>query len=258
MGFWDWATTGREAVQNFVTKPKDPGTFEKYAISPLASLASDRLGGGSSSSDAVPGAASLGPAALQWLSTTPEGQQYLAQNQATVNNAGQVSGTGAIAGQFMPVASMHDPASQQGAQAWNPLAVNMFYSTAIAPIVQALASQFQGMDQDLYKQAQNAPGQQYLTPSQQGMSQLMLPHMAMENNNISQAMLGASLTAPVIDSIQNQMSTLSQRALQAYTEALRANQSTDLTSLLGGTGTTSANPTDNSTIQAAIKSATGK
>lgn len=248
-GGLDQTTPGR---YNPFTQQMTPGTVQQ-------SGAAAPSGGSAASTNPDPnyGAVSLGPSALMWLSS-PAGQQFLQQNQATVDQYGHVvdipnaQGQGGFmgTGQMVPLNTMHDP-NAAAAQQWNPLAVNMFYSTAIAPMLQSLGQQFQGQNQQFMNMAQNAPGQQYLSPSEKAMSQQLMASAAQGNNNVAQAALQAALTGPVIDQLSNQMSTLSQRALQSYTEALRQGASTDLSSIFApsAAGTNTSNAAANALTQ---------
>lgn len=237
----------------------------------------------------------LGPAAIDWLQQTPQGQAYAKKQNIAADPQGNVVSQphgaeiswgplGSIAswladwagsGRTTPPAPPSQPAApaapaagttdsataaanaRAAAQQWNPLAVNMFYATAIAPMLQQLAGKFQTTDQNLLNMAQNTPGQQYIPKQYQALSNQILGQMGLDANNVSQALLGAAVTAPVIDSLQQQMSTLSQRALQSYTEALRQGQTGTLDQIFGGTTPTGQTGTVNvADVQSLVNSLT--
>lgn len=202
MGLWDWATTAREGAQKGLgAVTGNLGDIAKQTI--------------------VPGLA--GP-----LAGIPYGIGELASALSS-------GGGGSKRDPSASAPSTNQPATpaNAGVQQWNPLAVNMFYATAIAPMLQQLAGQFNTQNQNLLKLAQNTPGQQYIPQQYQALANQMVDTAGIDANNVSKALLGAAAAGPAIDTLSNQLSTLSQRALQAYTEALRTGASTDLNSLLG-------------------------
>lgn len=186
---------------------------------------------------------SLGPAADAWLKS-PAGVQWLKDNNMTYDPVtATVSGGGNK--YLTPATPAAAAGTTPGVSDWNPLAVNMFTQQTLAPMLQGLVGQFQGWDQQLAQQAANVPGQQYLSPAQRAMGQGLQADLSKSSEDVTKAMMGAALTAPYIDSLQQQMSTLSQEALKTYTELLRQGASTTASDIFGGLtgpgGTSAAN-----------------
>lgn len=237
MGFWDWATTGREDIQGGLGKAasamKFGGPVDQYVWNTAkgtGNLIQNPANPNATMQNLVQALYNANPLG-GILSHIPLVGGFLGQGGSSGGSSSNNQTTPPPSGPTPPVVQSYDQ--------MNPLAVSSFYSQAVAPLLANLSQQFTTQDQNFVNLAQNVPGQQYLTPDEKSMAGMITNNMALGNQLASQDAMKAAATAPVIDQIQNQMNTVAQRLQQAYAKALeQANVSS--AGLLTGQGTTLA------------------
>lgn len=238
MGFWDWATTGREGIQSGIgAVVHHPVQAAVGAVAPPIEAAYQ---------GAQHFTAPSPKDSLEWF-LSPLLKSMSQGSSKPADPAASGGGTGGGAGGGTPTTT---------SLGWNPLAVNMFYNQAVAPMLNNLNSQFQDWNQQYLSMAQNVPGQQYLTPSERAMTQLMPAHMALENNLVAQAGEQAAQVAPTIDAMQGQMGNIESALRTAYAEAIKQNEATTAGLYTGQSTPGTAAPTTGGTTSAAPSAAT--
>jgi hypothetical protein len=105
-------------------------------------------------------------------------------------------------------------------QAMNPLAVNLFYSQAIAPMMQSLAQQLQGSNADFSKQMQNNPLAKFVPPQLQAIFNQQNARQGAEQNQLVTSMMNSAMNAPALDALMQQVNAGRQAAVQDYEKQL--------------------------------------
>jgi hypothetical protein len=98
----------------------------------------------------------------------------------------------------------------------NPLAMNLYWATNIAPMMSATANDLEKQSQAWNQNAQ-ANIDKYQMPEQyKALFGQMLPSMGQDQTKLLNALRAASVTAPAMDLFQNQINDYSTRLAQYY------------------------------------------
>jgi hypothetical protein len=136
----------------------------------------------------------------------------------------------------------------------NPLAMNIMYTQAIAPMMQNLASQLMGQNAQFAQQASNNPMAKYMPPQFQAFFQNQNANMAQQNNDMTASLMSAAMNAPAVDQFMNQINAGRVAAQQDY-EKQQYIAAQQLGANPFGTPNTSGSSTNQSNTQQQIAAA---
>jgi hypothetical protein len=112
-----------------------------------------------------------------------------------------------------------------GLQSYNPLAVNLYYSTTVAPLIAQLQKQLMGQNTSLGQLAAANPFAQYIPQNMQQGFNTQAQHILGGQNDLITAMANSVANAPAVDQTLSQQNAIQNAvaqdyALQRYNEAL--------------------------------------
>lgn len=102
----------------------------------------------------------------------------------------------------------------------NPLALNLMYNQAIAPMMQNLSQQLMGANAGFAQQASDNPMAKYMPPQFQAFFKNQNANMAQQQNDITGSLISAAMNAPAVDALMSQVTTGRQEALSDYEKYL--------------------------------------
>jgi hypothetical protein len=185
-----------------------------------------RKGGGQGTAFSNTGQQGIGPDWLRAQMAGRQGQfkelspeQKTAAAEATKAAGTSTNSTGG------PGPNVAQPGQNPGtpgtfAPAFNPLAVQLFYQQAIAPMLGQASNRLAAQNADFTKLAQQAMSNPNLPPAYKAIYQNSVPAMSAAQNNTMASLTGAMLNAPVIEGMMGSLNKNQDLMTRLYNEEL--------------------------------------
>lgn len=143
------------------------------------------------------------------------------------------------------------PATTPSPTQLDPLAVQLFYTQAIAPMLQHLASGLQDQNKQFTDMAAKNMEHFQMPEAYKAIFGQALPRMASDQNDVITALTGAAASGPALDELMSNVTAARAASLKDYYETLNQGAATSaFSSALGGLpGSTGTGTTQSTTPQ---------